>query len=74
MSGYLDITGVCRKIGGNRPIDPSTVYRKVQAGLLPKPIKLGRVSRWREDEIDQVLRDLAEARDRPNKLQKRSGG
>ena len=63
MSAYLDIEAVCRKIGGNRPIDRSTVYRKIQSGLLPKPIKLGRVSRWREDEIDQVLRDLADARD-----------
>ena len=62
MSAYLDIRAVCRKIGGSRPIDPSTVYRKIQAGLLPKPIKLGRVARWREDEIDEVLRHLAEAR------------
>jgi predicted DNA-binding transcriptional regulator AlpA len=63
MSSYLDIRALCRKIGGSRPIDPSTVYRKVQAGVLPKPIKLGRVARWREDEIDQVLHDLAGARD-----------
>ena len=63
MSGYLDIRALCRKIGGSRPIDASTVYRKIQAGLLPKPIKLGRIARWREDEIDQVLRDLADARD-----------
>lgn len=62
MSAYLDIRALCRKIGGSRPIDPSTVYRKVQAGLLPKPIKLGRVARWREDEIEEVLHDLANAR------------
>jgi predicted DNA-binding transcriptional regulator AlpA len=62
MSAYLDIRALCRKLGGSRPLDPSTVYRKVQAGLLPKPIKLGRVARWREDEIDEVLRDLSNAR------------
>jgi predicted DNA-binding transcriptional regulator AlpA len=60
---YLDIDGVCRRIGGNRPIDRSTVYRKVQTGELPKPLKFGRVARWREDEIDAVLQRLTEARD-----------
>jgi predicted DNA-binding transcriptional regulator AlpA len=64
MPTFLDIEALCRKIGGTRPIDRSTVYRKIQAGLLPKPIKLGRLSRWLEDEIDQVLSDLADARDR----------
>ena len=63
MSAYLDIRALCRKIGGSRPIDPSTVYRKIQAGLLPKPVKLGRVARWREDEIDEVLQRLADRRD-----------
>ena len=63
MSGYLDIRALCRKIGGSRPIDPSTVYRKIQAGLLPKPVKLGRVARWREDEVDEVLQRLADRRD-----------
>jgi predicted DNA-binding transcriptional regulator AlpA len=64
MCAYLDIDALRRKIGGSRPIDRSTVYRKVQAGILPKPIKLGRLSRWLEDEIDQVLSDLADARGR----------
>jgi predicted DNA-binding transcriptional regulator AlpA len=63
MIAFLDIRAVCCKIGGSRPVDPSTVYRKVKAGILPKPIKLGRVARWREDEIDEVLHDLASARD-----------
>ena len=63
MTAYLDIRAVCRKIGGSRPIDPSTVYRKIQAGILPKPIKLGRVARWRDDEIDDALQELAKVRD-----------
>lgn len=63
MTAYLDIRAVCRKIGGSRPIDPSTVYRKIQAGILPKPIKLGRIARWRDHEIDDALQELAKVRD-----------
>ena len=59
MSQHLDIKAVCRKIGGTKPVDPSTVYRKIHAGELPRPIKLGRVARWREDAVDAVLQCLA---------------
>ena len=47
----------------DRPINKSTVYRKVQTGDLPKSVKFGRIARWREDEIDAVLQRLADARD-----------
>ena len=60
---YLSISAVCSRIGGDRPINKSTVYRKVRTGELPKPLKFGRVARWREDEIDAVLQRLAETRD-----------
>lgn len=58
----LDIRALCAKIGGTRPVHPATIHRKVQAGELPKPVKLGRVSRWRESEIDAVMQRLADAR------------
>lgn len=72
MANYLDIAGMCRKIGGNRPLNRSTIYRKVQAGLLPKPIKFGRVARWVEPEVDAVLQQLADMRTRPHDKNKTS--
>jgi predicted DNA-binding transcriptional regulator AlpA len=65
MPHYLDVAGMCRKIGGSRPLHRSTIYRKVQAGILPKPIKLGRVARWVEPEVDAVLQQLADKRNSP---------
>ena len=62
MDRMLDIKAVCHKIGGSRPVNPATVYRAVQDGTLPKPLKFGRVARWRESEVDAVLERLAEAR------------
>jgi predicted DNA-binding transcriptional regulator AlpA len=64
MIRYLDIKAVCEKLGGNRPLHPATIHRAVQAGTLPAPIKLGRIARWREDEVDEVLQRLADARER----------
>ena len=62
MDRLLDIKAVCIRLGGTRPVDPATIYRAVQAGTLPPPIKFGRIARWREDEIDAVLQRLADAR------------
>ena len=59
----LHIGAMCRKLGGTKPVHKSTIYRKVQAGDLPRPEKYGRVARWREDKVDAALQRLAEARD-----------
>lgn len=58
----LDIEGVRHKLGGTRPVDAATVYRSVQAGTLPKPLKFGRIARWLESEIDEVIQRRADAR------------
>ena len=62
MDRMLDIKAVCIKIGGSRPVNPATIHRAVQVGTLPKPLKFGRVARWRESEVDAVLERLADAR------------
>ena len=53
----VDITGVCAFLGGEeKPLNPSTIYRNVAAGLLPPPILIGlHVSRWRRRELRSVL-------------------
>jgi predicted DNA-binding transcriptional regulator AlpA len=62
-SRLLDIDGVRGKVGGSRPVDASTVYRLIQQGRLPKPVKIGaRISRWIEHEIDAAIQRRADAR------------
>lgn len=42
-------------------VGKSTVYAQVQAGTLPKPVKVGASTRWAKHEIEAVaLRYLAE--------------
>ena len=37
-------------------ISKPTIYRMIQAGQFPRPLRLGaRASRWREDEIAQWI-------------------
>jgi predicted DNA-binding transcriptional regulator AlpA len=43
-------------------INPSTLYRHISKGILPKPIKVGNSSRWLRDECEAVLRSMVEAR------------
>lgn len=40
----------------------STVYSLTQRGLFPRPIRLGKHSRWLEREVEQFLSGLAAAR------------
>ena len=50
---------VCAYFGG---INSSTLYRNIRRGLFPRPIHVGGSSRWLRDEVEAVLRKLAEAR------------
>lgn len=55
----LRLPGVKAKTGLSR----STIYDKVQKKQFPTPVKLGmRAVGWLESEIDEWLRQLAEAR------------
>ena len=59
----LRIREVCRFFGGNRPINPATLYRGVKAGRYPQPVKVGPgSSRWLRSECEAALRQMAEVR------------
>jgi predicted DNA-binding transcriptional regulator AlpA len=49
----LDIKATCAFLGGNKPLNPSTVYRAIARGDLPPPEKpTGRgCSRWSKDAL-----------------------
>ena len=39
---------------------PATIWRRVNDGTLPRPIRIGGMTRWARDEIDAVI-DRAKA-------------
>jgi predicted DNA-binding transcriptional regulator AlpA len=52
----IDIKELCRLIGGSRPVHPSTVYRLIQAGKLPKPNK--KLRRWVKAPVVDAIKAL----------------
>lgn len=56
----LTLDGVIRFTGLSIP----TIYRHIRCGEFPKPIKLGRASRWVESELIAWLEAKKAERDR----------
>ena len=44
-----------REIRERLPRSRSTIYAEISRKIFPKPIKIGRGSYWREDEIEKLL-------------------
>lgn len=49
---YLSFRDLQEKLGGR---GRTTIYRDVELGRLPKPLKIGSRLYWSESEIDAVL-------------------
>jgi len=55
----LTRTEVCELFGGNKPINPSTLYRGIREGRYPRPVKVGPgSSRWLLGECEAVLQAM----------------
>jgi len=54
---FIDIKEVCKMFGISR----ATVYRDIEAGLLPKPMKIGRRSRWSQNELQGIQEEIKNA-------------
>ena len=39
-------------------VSRSTIYRMIDAKVLPAPVKLGRLLRWRSEDIEAYLKTL----------------
>jgi predicted DNA-binding transcriptional regulator AlpA len=65
LSNLADEAAACRIIGGeNTPIHRSTLWRGINAGRYPKPLKIGPgTNRWRVSELLAVLEKAAAERD-----------
>ena len=50
---YLRFEDLCAKLGGR---SRSSVYRDLEHGRLPEPIRIGARPLWIEDEVDEFLR------------------
>ena len=63
MHKLIRLKPLCRKLGG---VSPSTVWRRVADGTLPKNIKIGGLAAWDEDEVDDRLDVKLAERGAPN--------
>jgi prophage regulatory protein len=52
---YINFQQLQSKLG-NR--SRSAIYVDLEIGRLPQPIKMGRRSYWRDNEVDQHIQDL----------------
>ena len=55
---YLSLAELREKLGGR---GRSSIYRDVEAGRLPPPLRLGGKLYWEEGQIDAALQELANA-------------
>jgi predicted DNA-binding transcriptional regulator AlpA len=56
MDGFLTQKQVLELI----PISKSTLWRRVQDGSIPKPVKLGRRVLWHKQRLAKTLRQMTE--------------
>lgn len=56
----MDARETCRFFGGaTKPIDMSTLYRGIKAGIYPAPIKFTvKMARWRRSECEAALQKM----------------
>jgi len=58
MKRLLNFTEMRTLLGGR---GRTTVYRDIELGRLPQPIKIGGRLYWREDQVEAFLQEMADA-------------
>jgi predicted DNA-binding transcriptional regulator AlpA len=57
----LDLDAVCRFFGGTKPLHPCTIYRMIDAGRCPRPIRPSpNANRWLLSECKAALQAIVE--------------
>jgi hypothetical protein len=60
-------SATCAYFGGDRPINPSTLYRGIAAGRYPPPIRIGpNTSRWSRNQCRSARQKLMEREPGPD--------
>jgi excisionase family DNA binding protein len=49
----MDITALCNYLSCAR----NAIYCNIKKGNLPAPLKIGKLSRWVKEDVDQWIRD-----------------
>jgi predicted DNA-binding transcriptional regulator AlpA len=62
QSELLDRNATCAFFGGTRPLHPATLYRGINEGRYPRPVKIGALSRWLRSECEAALAQMVGAR------------
>ncbi len=58
----IRIPAMCAKFGG---CNPSTIWRRVKDGSIPRPTKVGGMTVWDETETDAMIEAALAERDKP---------
>jgi hypothetical protein len=59
----MSLAATCIFFGGDKPINPSTLYRGIKRGVYPSPVRQGsRMSRWLRSECEAARQKLIVAR------------
>jgi predicted DNA-binding transcriptional regulator AlpA len=60
----FDKKATCAFFGGNRPINPATLYRGIAEGRYPRPVRVApNTCRWLKSECETARKALIAARD-----------
>jgi predicted DNA-binding transcriptional regulator AlpA len=60
--GLYDIEFVCAVFGGSKPLHPATIYRGIEQGRYPRPVKPSpNVNRWIGSELKAAKSEILEA-------------
>ena len=62
----IRVPRMCAKLGG---CHPSTIWRRVADGSLPRPTKIGGITIWDEEEVDGRIEAKLAERDDPKAAQ-----
>jgi predicted DNA-binding transcriptional regulator AlpA len=55
----LNRRAVCAAFGG---IHAATLYRHIRSGVVPRPVKIGALSRWLRSEVEVCLQQMVDGR------------
>lgn len=60
----MTLGATCAFFGGDKPLNPSTLYRGIKEGRYPRPVHPApRLSRWLRSECVAALQAIIDARD-----------
>jgi predicted DNA-binding transcriptional regulator AlpA len=64
--GLYDLDAVCRYFGGTKPLHPATIYRGIEIGRYPRPVRVStNANRWLGRELKEARQALIDGPRQP---------